>query len=67
MDKFTMKQLDAMSPKELNVKLQELSDELRILRFQVGLSELKEVHKIKVIRKTIARIKGLLTSKQVSS
>ena len=62
MGKYTIKQLRDMSAKELNGNLKELQNELRSLRFQVGLSELKEVHKIREIRKTIAQIKGLLNT-----
>jgi len=49
---------------ELKQLLAEHSDELRSLNFKVKSGQLKQVHKLKEIKKEIARIQMLLGNKK---
>jgi ribosomal protein L29 len=60
MDYDEIKNLGVAELEELLVKQ---AGELRELRFKINNQQLKTVHKISEIRKTIARIKTLLKTK----
>ncbi len=47
--------------KELNELLAEQKNELRQLRFKIQSQQLKQVNKVKIVKKIIARINTLLT------
>ncbi len=49
---------------ELKQLLAELSDEWRALSFKAKSGQLKQVHKIKQIKKDIARVSSLISSKK---
>jgi len=51
------------SAKELKELLAEVRHELQGLRFQAHSRQLKQVHKIDAVRKTVARISMLLKNK----
>ena len=54
------KELNDMSPAELEHKREELTEQLFKLRFQKSLGQLESPMKIKAVKKDIARIKTLL-------
>jgi len=49
------------SKKELQALLTEQKNELRQLRFKIQSQQLKQVNKIKIVKKIIARINTVLT------
>ena len=53
------------SKAELNELLAETGYELHGLSFQAHNRQLKQVHKIKLLKKTVARISALLRSKEL--
>lgn len=63
----TVKQLRQMSPEQLRKNLEDMQGELRQLRFLAGQGELKQVHKIRSLKKDIARIMTVLTDKDKTS
>ncbi|MBY7576748.1 50S ribosomal protein L29, partial [Candidatus Phytoplasma sp. Tabriz.2] len=52
-----------LNPEELENKVDKLKQELFDLRFQLALGKLTNTAKIKKLKKTIARIKTILTQK----
>lgn len=56
-------ELKNKSVKELQELLSDLGAQARGLRFRALSRELKQVHQVNVVRKTIARIKTLLKKK----
>lgn len=58
-----LEDLKNKSAKELQELLSETRNELQNLYFQVHGKQLKQVHKINLAKKTIARISMLLTNK----
>ena len=52
-----------LSVAELEGKLKELKEELFNLRFQHGINQLDNPHKIADVKKDIARVKTILTEK----
>ncbi|WP_024563683.1 50S ribosomal protein L29 [Candidatus Phytoplasma tritici] len=52
-----------LNPEELENKVDKLKQELFDLRFQLALGKLTNTSKIKKLKKTIARIKTILTKK----
>lgn len=61
--KFKPKQIREMSEIQLNKTLQDLQGALRKNRFLAGHGELKKVHQIKEIKKSIARVKTELANR----
>lgn len=57
-------ELKTKGPKELQELLLSLGSEARTLRFRALSRELKQVHRISDIKKTIARIKTLLKNQK---
>lgn len=55
-----------MSAEDLNNKLKELKSELFNLRFQLAINQLENPMRIKAVKKDIARIKTILTEKELS-
>jgi len=50
---------------ELNQKFDEKKKELMNLRFQLALNQLDNTNKIKVVKRDIARIKTILTEREL--
>ena len=59
-------ELRGMSAADLNKKLAELKEELFNLRFQQATGQLENPSRMKEIRKTIARIKTVITERELS-
>ena len=57
------KEIREMTSEELNAKLKELKNDLFNLRFQLAINQLDNPHKIKVVKKDIARIMTILHQK----
>lgn len=55
--------LREMSPEELRNEEQELTKQLFQLRLQKAIGQLDDVHKIRRVRKDLARVKTILTEK----
>lgn len=49
---------------DLNLELQSLLKEQFKLKLQFSIGELKDLHKIKVVRRSVARILAILTEKK---
>lgn len=56
-------ELKTKNENELNELFSEKKEELRALRFKLQSQQLKQMHKISDVRKTIARIKTVLSAK----
>ena len=56
-----------MSKEELNKKLKELKEELFNLRFQHAVNQLENPMRINAVKKDIARVKTVLTQKELNS
>lgn len=56
-----------MSNEELNKKLKELKEELFNLRFQHAVNQLENPMRISAVKKDIARVKTVLTQKEMNS
>ena len=56
-----------MSIEELNKKLKELKEELFNLRFQHAVNQLENPMRINAVKKDIARVKTVLTQKELNS
>ena len=56
--------IHGMTSDELQVKLAELKDELFNLRFQQATGQLENTARLKTVKKTIARIKTVLTERE---
>ncbi|HHY41614.1 MAG TPA: 50S ribosomal protein L29 [Thermoanaerobacterales bacterium] len=59
-----LKQIRDLSDQELRQKEKELKGELFNLRFQAATGQLENPMRIREVRKTIARIKTVLTERQ---
>jgi large subunit ribosomal protein L29 len=59
-----LKELKNKTEKELKQVLNEFRDKLRDLRFKDGNKQLKNVREIREIKKTIAKVLTLLSSKK---
>ena len=57
------KELREKTSEELNAKLKELKGDLFNLRFQLAINQLDNPHKIKEVKKDIARIMTILHQK----
>jgi large subunit ribosomal protein L29 len=65
--KDTMTKIRALSVEEINKKIAELKEELFNLKFQAALGNLEKPARMNEIKRTIARMKTVLTEKQASS
>jgi large subunit ribosomal protein L29 len=57
------KELRELSTEELNKEIDVLKDELFNLRFQQATGQLENTARLKTVKKTIARIKTILTER----
>ena len=64
--KDTMTKIRALSVEEINKKIAELKEELFNLKFQAALGNLEKPARMNEIKRTIARMKTVLTEKQAS-
>ena len=65
--KDTMTKIRALSVEEINNKIAELKEELFNLKFQAALGNLEKPVRMNEIKRTIARMKTVLTEKQQAS
>lgn len=56
-------QLRGVKTPDLNKKIVELKEELFNLRFQLAVGQLENTARIKTVKKTIARIKTVITER----
>ncbi|AMD95156.1 50S ribosomal protein L29 [Leptotrichia sp. oral taxon 218] len=62
---MTIKEIRELSLEELETKVNELKQELFNLKFQKTLGQLQNTAKIKDVKRTIARLKTVVTEKTV--
>ncbi len=62
---MTINEIRELSLEELEVKVNELKQELFNLKFQKTLGQLQNTAKIKDVKRTIARLKTVVTEKTV--
>ncbi len=60
-------ELRVLSPEELEEKLREFREELFNLRFQLATGQLKNVKRIREVKKDIARVYTILNEKKRSA
>ena len=65
--KDTMTKIRALSVEEINNKIAELKEELFNLKFQAALGNLEKPARMNEIKRTIARMKTVITEKQNAS
>ena len=65
--KDTMTKIRALSVEEINKKIAELKEELFNLKFQAALGNLEKPARMNEIKRTIARMKTILTEKAQAS
>ena len=65
--KDTMTKIRALSIEEINEKIAELKEELFNLKFQAALGNLEKPARMNEIKRTIARMKTVITEKQNAS
>ncbi len=65
--KDTMTKIRALSVEEINKKIADLKEELFNLKFQAALGNLEKPARMNEIKRTIARMKTVLTEKQAAS
>ena len=65
--KDTMTKIRALSIEEINEKIAELKEELFNLKFQAALGNIEKPARMNEIKRTIARMKTILTEKANAS
>ena len=65
--KDTMTKIRALSVEEINKKIAELKEELFNLKFQAALGNLEKPARMNEIKRTIARMKTVITEKENAS
>ena len=65
--KGTMTKIRALSVEEINKKITELKEELFNLKFQAALGNIEKPARMSEIKRTIARMKTVLTEKENAS
>ena len=65
--KDTMTKIRALSIEEINAKIAELKEELFNLKFQAALGNIEKPARMNEIKRTIARMKTVITEKQNAS
>ncbi len=65
--KDTMTKIRNLSVEEINKKIAELKEELFNLKFQAALGNIEKPARMSEIKRTIARLKTVLTEKQNAS
>ncbi len=63
---MTVKEIRELKNAELLVEIDELKEELFDLRFQQAIGQLENPSRLREIRKTIARIKTVITERELS-
>lgn len=61
------KEIRELSTQELETKLSELKEELFNLRFQLATGQLENPMRIREVKRTYARIKTILTEREVKA
>ena len=65
--KDTMTKIRALSVEEINKKIADLKEELFNLKFQAALGNIEKPARISEIKRTIARMKTVITEKENAS
>ena len=65
--KDTMTKIRSLSIEEINAKIAELKEELFNLKFQAALGNLEKPARMNEIKRTIARMKTVITEKENAS
>lgn len=65
--KDTMTKIRALSAEEINKKIADLKEELFNLKFQAALGNIEKPARMSEIKRTIARMKTVLTEKENAS
>ena len=65
--KDTMTKIRALSVEEINKKITELKEELFNLKFQAALGNIEKPARMNEIKRTIARMKTVITEKENAS
>jgi large subunit ribosomal protein L29 len=65
--KDTMTKIRALSVEEINKKITELKEELFNLKFQAALGNSDKPARMREIKRTIARMKTVITEKETAS
>ena len=65
--KDTMTKIRALSIEEINEKIEELKEELFNLKFQAALGNSDKPARMREIKRTIARMKTVITEKETAS
>lgn len=61
------KELKGLSANELNVKLNDLKNELFNLRFQLATGQLENSSRIKLVKRDIARVKTVMRETEIQA
>lgn len=61
------KELKGLSANELNVKLNDLKNELFNLRFQLATGQLENSSRIKLVKRDIARVKTVMRESEIQA
>lgn len=61
---MTAKDLRALEPAELKVKLKDLAKEQFLVKMQIGNGQLNKTHKLREMRRDVARLNTILNEKQ---
>ncbi|MCB0191620.1 MAG: 50S ribosomal protein L29 [Anaerolineae bacterium] len=56
-----------LSDKEIQTKIEEVSEEMFNLRFQLSIGQLKDPSRVSVLKKDIARLKTVLRERQLAA
>ena len=56
-----------LSDKEIQTKIEEVSEEMFNLRFQLSIGQLKDPSRVSVLKRDIARLKTILRERQLAA
>ncbi len=60
------KEIRKLSTEDLNIRVEQLKEELFNLRFQLAVGQLENTARIKHVRKLIAQMKTILTEREMA-
>lgn len=60
------KEIRKLSTEDLNIRVEQLKEELFNLRFQLAVGQLENTARIKHVRKLIAQMKTILTEREIA-
>ncbi|HRV91224.1 MAG TPA: 50S ribosomal protein L29 [Anaerolineae bacterium] len=56
-----------LSDKEIQTKIEEVSEEMFNLRFQLSIGQLKDPSRVSVLKRDVARLKTILRERQLAA